>query len=179
MAPTAIAIPPSDMMFDVRPIIFMGMNAMITATGMVTIGMMALGMCQRKIMMTMATMINSSVSVCFKFSMDRRISSDRSYAVTTFTPGGRPPSISLSFCLTRSITCRAFSPWRMIDDAGDGLTRSVPVRNAAADVGSESHVTHVRDEDRDAVLGFLPIRSCRCPRSIARSRGRAPCTRRR
>src|ERR1035438_9640017 len=47
--------------------------------------------------MTMATMINSSMRVCFRFSMDRRINSERSYAVTTFTPGGIPPSISFSF----------------------------------------------------------------------------------
>src|ERR1035441_10621676 len=99
MAPTAIAMAPSDMMFEVRPIIFMGMKAMMTATGMVTIGMVALGMCHRKIMMTIATMINSSVSVCFRFSMERKINSDRSYAVTIFTPGGRPPSMSWSFCL--------------------------------------------------------------------------------
>ncbi len=78
MAPTAIAMPPSDMMFEVSPIAFIGMNAMITATGMVMMGIIALGTCQRKIRMTMATMINSSVSVCFRFSMERSMRSERS-----------------------------------------------------------------------------------------------------
>ena len=54
------------------------MNEMMTATGMVMIGMMALGTCQRKIRMTIATMISSSISVCFRLSMERRISSERS-----------------------------------------------------------------------------------------------------
>ena len=63
IAPMAIAMPPSDMMFDVSPIILIGMNAMMMAIGIVTIGMMALGTCQRKIRMTSATMISSSISV--------------------------------------------------------------------------------------------------------------------
>src|ERR1035438_7389365 len=36
------------------------------------------------------------------------------------------------------------------DNAGDGLTCPVPIRHAAADVGTECHVTHVRDADGDA-----------------------------
>ena len=51
---------------------------MITAIGMVKIGMMALGMCQRKIRMTRLTMISSSASVCLSVSMERLISSERS-----------------------------------------------------------------------------------------------------
>src|ERR1022692_2718351 len=163
IAPTAIAIPPNDMMLDVRPIIFMGMNAMMTATGMVTIGMVALGMCQRKIMMTIATMISSSMRVCFRFSMDRRISSDRSYAVTTFTPQNQfGPIVCGDHFHTRRKSAlnifeflfdalnhlqRVFS-LPHDDNAGDSLTCPVPIRHAAADVGAECHVTHVRDEDR-------------------------------
>ena len=77
-APTAMAMPPSDMMFEVSPIARIGMNAISTAIGMVTTGMIALGMCHRKIMITIATMIISSISVPFRFSMERRISSERS-----------------------------------------------------------------------------------------------------
>ena len=45
--------------------------------------------------------------------MERRIRSERSYAVTSLTPGGSPGSISWSFAFTRSITWSAFSPCRM------------------------------------------------------------------
>ena len=78
MAPTAMAMPPSDMMFDETPIIRIGMNAMMMAIGIVKTGMMALGMCQRKSMMMNETITTSSMSVLFRFSIDRRISSDRS-----------------------------------------------------------------------------------------------------
>ena len=36
------------------------------------------------------------------------------------------------------------------DDAGDGLTCPVPVRNPAADVGAESHFSHIGYADRNA-----------------------------
>src|ERR1035438_235581 len=36
------------------------------------------------------------------------------------------------------------------DNAGDGLTCPVPVRHAAADVGTECHFPDIRDTDRDA-----------------------------
>ena len=78
MAPTAMAMPPSDMMFELIPISRMGTNAIITAMGIVRIGMMALGMCHRKIKITIATTASSSMSVCFRLSMEARISSERS-----------------------------------------------------------------------------------------------------
>ena len=78
IAPMAMAIPPSDMMFEVSPIAFMGMKAMTIAMGIVKTGMMALGMCQRKIRMISETIVISSISVPFRFSMERRIRSDRS-----------------------------------------------------------------------------------------------------
>src|ERR1039457_6885823 len=43
MAPMAIAMPPRDMMLAVIPIMRIGMNEIITATGMVIIGIAALG----------------------------------------------------------------------------------------------------------------------------------------
>ena len=78
IAPMAIAIPPSDMMFDDRPSMRMGMKAITMEIGMVNTGMMALGKCHRKIMITMETTIISSSRVCFRLSMERRINSDRS-----------------------------------------------------------------------------------------------------
>ena len=78
IAPTAIAMPPSDMMLELRPSRRIGMNAMATVTGIVMMGMSALGTCQRKIKITMATMINSSNRVCVRLSIERRIRSERS-----------------------------------------------------------------------------------------------------
>ena len=56
----------------------MGMKEITMAMGIVKIGIIALGKCQRKIRMTIETMIISSISVCFRLSMERRISSERS-----------------------------------------------------------------------------------------------------
>ena len=43
IAPMAIAMPPSDMMFDVTPVPYIGMKDRMTAIGIVRIGMIALG----------------------------------------------------------------------------------------------------------------------------------------
>ncbi len=71
IAPIAIAMPPSDMMFDVSPMAFIGMNEIMMAIGIVKTGMIALGKCHRKIRMISATMIISSISVWFRLSIDR------------------------------------------------------------------------------------------------------------
>ena len=54
------------------------MKASSTETGIVTMGTMADGMCQRKTRMTSETMIISIVSSCFSVSMARSISVERS-----------------------------------------------------------------------------------------------------
>ena len=77
-APMAMAMPESDMMFEVSPLAYMGMNEMITATGIVTMGMAALGRCRRKSRMTRLTMISSSTSVRTRVRIERWISSERS-----------------------------------------------------------------------------------------------------
>ena len=51
---------------------------MITATGIVTIGIRALGMCHRKIRMISETMTSSSSSVCFRLSIDLENQLERS-----------------------------------------------------------------------------------------------------
>ncbi len=78
MAPIAIAIPPSDMILADMPLIWIGINARITVTGIVMMGMKALGKCHKKIMITKLTMTSSSINVCFKLSTERSIRSERS-----------------------------------------------------------------------------------------------------
>jgi len=53
--PIKMAMPASDMMLEVTPMAHMGINARSTDTGIETIGMMAGGMCKRKIRMTTLT----------------------------------------------------------------------------------------------------------------------------
>ena len=77
-APTAIAIPPSDMMFALRPNRRNGTNATRTAIGIVTIGTSALGTCQRNIMITTTTTAPISSSADLSVSIDRSTSCDRS-----------------------------------------------------------------------------------------------------
>ena len=71
-------MPESDMMLEVSFMPYIGMKDSSTAIGIVTIGMMAEGKCQRKSRITRLTMIISSISWCFRVSMDRSISSERS-----------------------------------------------------------------------------------------------------
>ena len=65
-------------MFEVRPISRIGIKAMMMATGIVITGIIALGGCQRKMRITSETITISSIRVLFKFSMERRIRSERS-----------------------------------------------------------------------------------------------------
>ena len=66
-------------MFAVSPMRYIGMKEMMMVMGIVMIGTMARGMCQRKIMMTMLTMMSSSISVPLRVSMARSIKSDRDH----------------------------------------------------------------------------------------------------
>ena len=77
-APMAIAMPPSDMMFAVTPIMRKGRNEISTAIGMVSIGIRALGMCIRKTSTTSDTVAITSISVDFRLPIARRIRSERS-----------------------------------------------------------------------------------------------------
>ncbi len=56
----------------------MGMKARSTETGMVRMGTMADGMCQRKTRITRLTMIISITSSCLRVSIARWIRSERS-----------------------------------------------------------------------------------------------------
>ena len=114
--------------------------------------MTALGTCQRKTRMTSATMASSSMSVCFRFSIERRISSDRSYTVTTFTPWGSDGSSSFSFALTRSMTVKRVLARPDHDDAGDRVASAVEVGDAAADIGPERDLADIAHPHRRAAL---------------------------
>ncbi len=76
--PTEMAIPASDMMLTVTPRKYIGMNARSTETGIVTIGTMADGTCQRNTRITSDTMIISIASSCVSVPIARSIRSDRS-----------------------------------------------------------------------------------------------------
>ena len=67
--PMEMAMPASDMRLALRPISFMGMKASATDTGMVTMGTMDEGKCQRKMRMISETMMISSISLSFTVSM--------------------------------------------------------------------------------------------------------------
>ena len=67
IAPTAMAMPPSDITFELTPIIRSGMNEMTTAIGIVRIGMTALGGCHRNMSMIIETTISSSIRVDLRF----------------------------------------------------------------------------------------------------------------
>ena len=78
MAPMAMAMPPSDMMFAVRCIAANGMNESSTAVGSMMMATSALRRCQRKTTQTRLTMMLSSISFPRSVSMERRISCERS-----------------------------------------------------------------------------------------------------
>ena len=66
------------MRFALRPMACMGMKARATLTGMVTMGTMAEGMCQRKTRITRETMSISSTSFQDTVLMAFSMSSERS-----------------------------------------------------------------------------------------------------
>ncbi len=71
-------MPASDMRFAFRPSRYMGRKASATLTGMVTMGMSAEGMCQRKMRMMIETTTISSMSFPLTVSMAWSMSSERS-----------------------------------------------------------------------------------------------------
>ena len=66
------------MMFEVTPRKYIGMKQRITEIGIVMIGTIADGMCQRKNRMTMLTMSISIFSSCLRLSIDFSINAERS-----------------------------------------------------------------------------------------------------
>ncbi len=77
-APMAMAMPPSDMMLAVRPMPSKGTKEISTASGMVTIGMIALGTCHRNSRITKHRVRMTSMIVRFRLSTERWMRSARS-----------------------------------------------------------------------------------------------------
>jgi hypothetical protein len=113
IAPMAMAIPPMDMMLACTPISRMTTKAMRMAMGSVTAATSELRRCSRKMAVISPTRSSSSPSLSCRLAIARRISGARSYASTTRTPAGSPDWIDASRSRTASITCSAFSPWRI------------------------------------------------------------------
>ena len=133
-----MAIPASDMMLELIPSRYIGMNDKSTATGMVTIGMMADGMCQRKIRITRLTMIISTISSCFSVSIEAL---DQLGTVI-----GRDDLDALRQRRLQLLQL-LFDPLDDLvgilavahdDDAADGVALPIQIRNAAADLRAPS-----------------------------------------
>ena len=78
IAPTAMAMPPSDMMSALTPCARITMNAPSTPSGSETTATSAERRCSRKARQTMATTANSSASLSRKCVTARSISAERS-----------------------------------------------------------------------------------------------------
>ncbi len=78
IAPMAMAMPPSDMMFEVRFIHHIGMNERMIAIGRVMIATNAERTCQRKTTQTRATTMLSSINFSRSVEIARLIKSLRS-----------------------------------------------------------------------------------------------------
>src|ERR1017187_8430237 len=102
-----IAMPARLMMFEVMAMKYMGMNASATEIGIVMIGTIAEGICQRKKSTTKLTMIISIIRSSVRLWMDFLINSERSYVETTSTPSGSDGLISSSLVFTRPMTLSA------------------------------------------------------------------------
>ncbi len=113
IAPTAIAIPPSDMMFAFTPWYCITMNAISTPSGSVTIATNPERRWNRKARQTTATTTNSSTSLSRRWAIERSIRPERSYVSTISTPFGRLALSEASLALTAWMVSSAFLPDRI------------------------------------------------------------------
>ena len=113
ITPMAMAIPPRLMMLALMPRSRMAPSAIRMPTGTVTTATNALRTWSRNTMTTSATTRSSSQIVVVSAETALAISSERSYSVTTSTPGGKPSPSSAIRALTASMVAWAFSPERM------------------------------------------------------------------
>ena len=94
---------------------------------------------------------SSSRSRC-SVLIDASISPERSYPGMICTPGGREGAISRSFCFTPLMTFSAFMPLTHDDDAADGFSFAIPLRDSFADIGAEAHRSQIAQQDGRSVL---------------------------
>ncbi len=71
------------------------------------------------------------------------MNAERSYTISTFTPAGRPDSISLQFCFYAADNVQRIGTLAHHDDPGDVLARTVPVRGTATHFGTQRHYAHI------------------------------------
>ena len=114
IAPTAIAMPPNDIILAFSPWKCMTIKAIHNPSGNEIIATSAERTCQRNSAQTTATTINSSSNLPLRLSMARSMSWLRSYVVTISTPSGRLLFSVSSLSFTAAITSRAFLPERRI-----------------------------------------------------------------
>jgi len=158
-----MAMPARDMMFEFNPIKYIGIKESSTDTGIVTIGMIADGMCQRKIRITTLTMIISRISSSLRLLMEPSISSERSYVVTTFTPLGREGWSSWSLSFNAPDDFVGIFVVAHHDDAAHRVSSSIQVGDAASHLGSALNPGDVAQENRGAaVIGLTTICSMSC-----------------
>ena len=152
IAPTAIAMPPSDMMFELMPMACIGTKEMITAIGN--------GHDRNDGARDVPQEDQDHQADDDQF-FDQRVlqivdrCEDQLAAVVggdQLQPGGRPGSISLIFAFTRSMTAQRVLALPHHDDAGDHFALAVEIGDAAAHVGPERHAAHVAHQDRHARL---------------------------
>ena len=156
------------------------MKASSTETGMVTIGTIADGMCQRKIRITsadddhlLAERRASSVSMARADQVRAVVGRDDLDARRAATAGARRAA-----AFTRSMTASAFSPWRMTTIPPTVSPCAVEVGDAAPDVRARASPWRRRARGPACPSSDRRARRCsRGPRPSGRSRGRAPCTR--
>ena len=169
-------MPASDMRLAFSPIRYMGMKASATLAGMVTMGIVADGMCQRKSRMMSETMMISSMSLLVD-RVDGAV--DELGAIVGrdhLTPSGSEGLSSSSLALTRLDDVERVLALAHDHDAADHVALAVVVGDAAAHLRAERHGRHVLHRDRRAVLG-LEHQLLEVGDATSRSRGRAPCTR--
>ena len=177
IAPTAIAMPPSDMMLELIPMACIGMKEISTATGIVTMGISALGMCHRKIEDHEADhdqLFDQRVLQIVDGGQDQLaavVGGDDLHA-------GRQAGLHLL-----QLGLHALDDAQRIlalphdDDAGDHLAPAIQIGDAAADIGAERHAADVAHQDGHAGRAGGERERFQVGRRSARSRGRAPCTR--
>ena len=151
-APMAIAIPPSDMMLAVIPIMRNGMKASSTAIGMVMMGMIALGKCHRNTMTISETVRITSTTVDFRVAIALQdqiravVNRDDLHAV-------RQAGLDLPDLRLHTLDhVQRILPLPHHDDSGDHVAPAVEVGNPPADVRPQHHLADVLDPDRRTVV---------------------------
>ena len=132
-----MAIPASDMMFDERPMKCIGMKASRTETGIVMMGTMADGMCQRNTRMTRLTIADLEEQLVLEV-VDRTLDQLRAVVGGDDAHALRKRGLHLLEARLDAVDDLA----RVLavahdDDAAHGIALAVEIRDAAPDLGSE------------------------------------------